>query len=488
MEHLEAKRSEANGEVTKAAQKPTASESPDAMVKEAGHPPVGPKPATESKEGPENPPHLPKNELLSAIDSEVTQREGRASRLGYSEGALKCALVALVWVAANDLAGGNATLDSVVLVFFTAAVAIGTLDSAISNPRETWEILRVLPYKTILGAKRHFDIRLALYLVAGQGLLALSVPFLWKSGFIALSVSGALYIAAGLLLLTVYLVFCLAISPLRLPFHENGTPRRSRISIPGWTISLPFMLLHYTTLFFGALALAKSWPSLTKTDLRLGIMAAGFCKIVEIILTVAKPPPELNQLRLLRTKLAFGWITEQAAQNAAERVLLGPSKLNYLDEKAEEVVALFSGVVRLSRRAIGLMRPVLDFAAREDTNSLHPPDVASVEKLVQRGKVTCNAMHTALFQMQAACALRLEFQRRLRTANQFLDIEGSELDAAAVRVNQARDEALNAIGEMKTLMERWFASQTKLSGLLKPEPKESLFKRLKEGFRILYRS
>ena len=74
-----------------------------------------------------------REDLLKALDSEITDRETEMSRLGLSNWGLIGALVGVLWMTVNEFLDNRHNTTETLLVFLTGFVAIGVLRLAFGD-------------------------------------------------------------------------------------------------------------------------------------------------------------------------------------------------------------------------------------------------------------------------------------------------------------------------------------------------------------------
>jgi hypothetical protein len=251
---------------------------------------------------------LSKQDLLSAIDFEINHRESLLSRHGLTIWGTASVTVALAWMVVNEALSSDHDWPKVLLVFVAAGWLIGFFTSP-------W--LKALGWGLPFPAagRRYTIMQHALrhglytesmgYQFMHLGLMLGISAYLLTKGYILVGVAGIISYAFVLFLFGFLWMLMRVRVPIKIPIAKPEPARTiraallSRIFVTVWAL-VPLQALWYT------------WP-IEKSDVRLGLVSAGLVSLVSCLATLIRPPTTTNQLRSVRSRLAFGEMSVPAA-------------------------------------------------------------------------------------------------------------------------------------------------------------------------------
>ena len=148
--------------------------------------------------------------------------------------------------------------------------------------------------------------------------------------------------ALGLLLMVLAWVFTRLKPPFEIPASPN-TPKRS-------TLPTILVVTWMLAMVIAGLEALRAQPDLSKNDVRLGLILAGAWTLFGLGLRLNRSAPGLEELRALRTKLAFGAIDPTGARQEANTILFGSPQEQYFLKKAQQVLFELRACIQVSTR------------------------------------------------------------------------------------------------------------------------------------------
>jgi hypothetical protein len=434
------------------------------------------------------PAELTRQELLSAVDFEISHREGAASRHGLTVWTIVAAVVGLLWAAVNEMMDNVHVWRNVVLVFVIGHWGLALLTLGWMKPLNT--VLSVGfssegglgPKQLLLREGVHPD--LVPYYILGTLLqLCLSV-YLGSVGFVLLCVvTSVLPVIALIFLLIAWVVLHVRV-PIRLKPGAD-TERRAKRSTG---ISFATYSLLGLSFLAAIWSVAPVWPSLAKSDIRLGFFLAALLTLFDISLRLTRAPAGVAQLRSVRSRLAFGLVTVAAARAEAESILLGSPQQSYVTGKAGAVITELTEYVRHCDGIIGLcerMGVMADKVKAASGDKRVLGEIASeFRPLFGRIQPECRALdrHGA-----AAAKLRIQFGKRVEAAKFLLNIKPEVIEVAANEI-QAHVDAAEAA--RRKMADAWNGSRASFNLLCESQRGDiRVPRRLKRSdvFAVLFR-
>src|SRR6266567_3306338 len=249
---------------------------------------------------------LRRQELLGAIDYEISHRETAASRHGLTVWTIVAAVVALLWAAVNEIVDNIHIWPNVALVLFTGRWGLGLL--TLLWTKSLYAALSVGfspesglgPKQFVLSKGGHPDL-LPYYILEALVMLCLSI-YLGIKGFILLSVLASFGQVLVLLFLLVAWVILHVCLPLKLK-PSAGTEQQTKHAI---YVKTGVYLLLGLALLAVAWSLVPVCHTLGRADIRLGLLLAALLTLFSVSLRLTSVPLGVDQLRSVRSKLAFG--------------------------------------------------------------------------------------------------------------------------------------------------------------------------------------
>jgi hypothetical protein len=396
------------------------------------------------------PAELTRQELLSAVDFEISHREGAASRYGLTVWTIVAAVVGLLWAAVNETMDNVHLWRNVVLVLVIGQWGLALLTLGWTKPLNTMLSVGFSsegglgPKQLLLSEGVHPD--LVPYYILGTLLQLCLAVYLGSMGFILLCVVTTVWpVIALILLLITYVVLHVRV-PIRLK-PDADTERKTKRST-GISIAMYFLLgLSFLAAIW---SVAPVWPTLAKSDIRLGCFLAALMTLFDISLRLTRAPAGVSQLRSVRSRLAFGLVSVAAARAEAESILLGSPQQSYVTGKAEAAITELTDYVRHCDVMVALCERVKVLADRVKAAS---GDKKVLGEIASEFRPLFRKMQTecrALDRLGAAAAnLRIQFSKRVEAAKLLLDIKPEVIQASMHEV-QAHVDAAEAVRRKMT--------------------------------------
>lgn len=416
---------------------------------------------------------ISRNDLLSAIDSEIQQRESSLSHHGINVWGIGAAIVALLWAAVNEAIQTTHTLSQTVLVFYAGQLALGSLMGSFTGNLGKLLVLPQ-PYSREVSFRRllmqtGIDPKIILDFIAESlGLLAVSI-YLCVHGFRLLGFLGVLFYLFVFLMLLFAWILCRLSAPL--PARTVTKDRKWLTRAMVWSF-VGFLALSEIVVFS---EVWRAWPNIAKSDIRLGVILAALLVFFGFARRFAYPPRDLYALRALRTRLAFGLIDVAAGKREAEDLLLGPPKNHYLLVKADAAIAALNERIRICEELAKSNEWLISIA---DRLKAAPSDKAlQSEAASQYAKVfrkMLEAVKAQEIQLQNAKTQSSQLKTRTEFAKGLLDISPGEVEEIMNSVRdtgKASDEAMRRFRDrMDTGREacKWLYEYMKDASLPKP--------------------
>ena len=282
------------------------------------------------------PSELSREQLLNAIDFEISQRTSATTRHGVTVWTIASAVVGLLGAAVNEILDSSHIVVDVVLTLFVTYWGFHLLISVWSETvKSAAPKVPQLRRSTFFSREIHnlgVHPGIVPFIAAEAALLLFLSVYLGFEGFWVLNLFAAAFLCPCLMLTILAWAMC----HIRIPLNGHRHSFAAGHSIPWGPIVYSGMGV---TFLVGMLSFAQVAPSMAKPDFRLGLYLGLILVLFSTSLKLSHPPAGLHELRILRSKLAFGWIGIPGARREIENILLGPTDLSYIVGKAEAVIA-----------------------------------------------------------------------------------------------------------------------------------------------------
>ncbi len=288
---------------------------------------------------------LTKPELLSAIDSEISERETLASRHGINAWGLAAAIVAVLWLAITETLDRQHSWLNTFLMFITASWCMNLLLYPLTKrlvPAITPSLSPSRPQTPHRVFSEGGLPRPAILYAMAETILCMCLALYFSAQGFHLLGGILLGINAGSFLI---LAATLGLCHFRLPLVPKETARPKRF--PWLLLTLGIIALMLSPIVPTLVMLQQVAQQLSKPDAQLGCTLAALGVLLRLWFTLNWPPASLAQLRSLRTKLAFGWLDLPQATREAEHIILGPPPEHYVTIKADALTALLNERISL---------------------------------------------------------------------------------------------------------------------------------------------
>ncbi len=414
---------------------------------------------------------LTREELLHAIDFEISQRETLTSKHGINVWGIIGVTVALLWACVNEMAERPHNWTNTLLVFFAAFWCLTQVVSRFTN-RLGWggivkakeERGKTLQQVVLLSGVDPGT--LPYYFLETDLALALSA-YLGTKGFHLLSAVACIFYTLALLLLVVYWL----VTRIRVPLETEESVLPPVRSLRHRTVIILFWVFVFTVVCLAIGTVVRAWPNLGKENIRLGCILAALATVISFSVRYCRPPIDLTELRSLRSRLAFGLVDLPKARAEAEGILMGPARQNYLSAKADEVVAALDARTRRAQNVAARMDRVISLAEELKTK---PGDAkllneASLEMrfAFRRSNSDLNAIAAYLARVQK---LRSGLLLRAKVARTTLEFSPQQVNSVLSRVDAAARGSDAALAEVGSRFDRFKSAFERLQELLKDFP------------------
>jgi len=250
-----------------------------------------------------SPSQMIREQLLNAIDSEISQRGTSLPSQGINVWGIGAAIVGLLWVAVTEAMESTHIWLHTIFVLFVGQLGLSALIGSFTSNLGKLFVLpqpasRAASFRRLL-LQGGFDPKtLPDFIALSLGLFGVSL-YLAFHGFSLLGTVGSLFYLVCFLILIFGWVLCHVSAPVSLSSMTTERRRGRRNVLYGF-IGL-FIVSTYAIAFA---ELGRAWPSLAKADVRLGLVLAPLLVFAGFARRFGRPPTDLNALRLLRTRLA----------------------------------------------------------------------------------------------------------------------------------------------------------------------------------------
>lgn len=366
-------------------------------------------------------PGLDRNQVLDAIDKEITHRESVLSRHGITTWGVTAVTGALLWTATNEALSKTHDWTNVLLVL----LAGGWLLEFLASP-----LFKTFGIGNASGASVHnlqqlirlfgIEAHSILSLISHTILLLIIAIYLGSKGFLLLSVTAATFYTITLMVLG----FCWLVHHVQLPLIVP-----SRLLKPKDVKGSRILVIVIAAVTVDAVW--SIWP-LEASDARLGLMLAGLSWLWSLSIIVIKPPTTTDSLRYIRSRLAFQEVSVEEAKAKALFMIRGAPE-EYLTAKAEEVASEQREYIDSCSFVQDQMNQIIIQAEKlRASNSERIIIGETVSEFRALHRSLTSGFRDMDYRMRAATELRRQFLNRLETARFFLRMK-SEFRAAIVK-------------------------------------------------------
>jgi len=381
--------------------------------------------------------NLTRQELLSAIDFEINHRDSVLSRHGITTWGIAAATIALIWGAATEAASTGHEWTSVLLVLLTGNWLLGfvslpwTRALGWGSPAEP--VPKQYTFKQIM-LHHGIDADSFAYQLIPTGLMLAVSIYLAFNGFVLLGIVACASYLIGLIAMS----FCWLISRIHIPIrfrtvdHQPG--RNLRLALLSRSLSVVVTMVPLY-------ALASAWP-VAAQDVRLGLLLGALAYLLSFSASLIRPPITTSRLRSLRSRLALGDTSAEAAKSDVEWTLHGSPDERYVTEKADEVIAVLETYKTLCDLVVenaDEVRALADKLQSVPPGQIMLKEIASDFRTLHMRMLA--DMKSMQVNMEAAIKLRAELMARVEAAKVFLDIKPKSLQAIVQRVDAFGKEA-----------------------------------------------
>jgi hypothetical protein len=387
-------------------------------------------------------------------------RENQASRLGYSEWALKVAFVAILWAAVNEIAKGNHTRRGTLLIFFAGWVMLAFLTVLTGNkPKQpVYEGTKGSKYFGTfreLIIKRGFHPDTMLYVIAEcLGLLAIAVV-LGHCGFVTLSVIARVILFCFLVVLVIVLALCFIRIPIRIdPKIEAQLPKS--VFCANGALLMVTLVLAITSI----ITVVAEWSSISSPDLHLGLLLTGLMTILGVNVQLANPAPDLVPLKSIRGRVAFGWLDLETAKEEVENILLGFPNDHYVASKAIQYIDALEEIRHHYEGILAVMQQVMRLATKLKESIHSQTNVAkALDEINRLDRKYYYKLKEVSKLGDRASRFKKQLDLRLKIAETHFDIADEEIKHLLAKVTRAQEESASAWQSINDIYQSYMRSK-----------------------------
>ncbi len=381
-------------------------------------------------------PGLTREELLRAIDFELSLRSAAASKHGITVWSIGALVVALMGMAFGEIGRVGHSWPVVISMIVLASWIL----NVVSAP---W--LRAVGVGVAHASRRGrqtFNQRLHLsgtgphmlqyHLMYAGFLLALAAYVVFNAWSIFAILTCAYYLA-----LVALIGFALILSRVRIPFMLESSRPMQRLS----------RLLRYLVYAFNLVpfvAVASCWP-LPLDDFRLGAILAGLLFAGYLSMQILSVPPNLGELLRIRSALGLGQMSLEDAHFEIQRILDVTPEERYVTEKGEEVISALGELRKTFEHLIDITAEIDALDSQLDRASGSGSEKAAIGmKFRSFYRPLMRMLRSVKIRDQIATELKRELDQRIDIARSALEIRASTIKGVISRVDIAREEATAA--------------------------------------------